>query len=164
VQNAAIEVRHPSHGATTIFGDPRAETHGLVWQPTRATTTDGRLSALYRRKKERHEAAWNSYCRQRDELQQLHIERVHSVSCESRDAFQQAAAKISNTMATLAEDKIMALDETSLQDVRTCTMPCCLSVRSLLTSDLNLMDLFEIKLFHDFTLYHAVVSCLACLL
>jgi hypothetical protein len=71
------------------------------------------------------------------------------VSCESRDALQQAAAQISNTMAILAEDKIMALDEASLQDVRTCTMLCSLNLESLLASGLSSMDLFGSELFYD---------------
>jgi hypothetical protein len=117
VKNNVVGVKHPSHGAGTIFGIPSAETHGLLSYPPCAASTS-RLCGLYKSKQDRHSLAWEDFCKQRDQAQGILTEWVHNASCEACDVLQQTVAQIKRAMAMLSEDKIMTLDEASLHDVR----------------------------------------------
>ena len=117
-QSAVAGVKHPSHGAATIFGLPSAEVHRLLAQPAPAQHKHSRLQELRRSRQERHVAALEAYREQREAARSMLCGWLKEASAECSTALQAGADQVGQEMAALHESRVMMLTEEQLVGVR----------------------------------------------
>lgn len=130
-QSAVAGVKHPSHGAATIFGLPSAEVHRLLAQPMPAQHKHSRVRELRRSRQERHAAALAAYHEQRETAHGMLCAWVKDASAECSAALQVSADRLGEEVAALQEAKVMVLSEEELMGVRSLAR----SVRSTLQAE-----------------------------
>ena len=117
-QSLVAGPKHPSSGAGTIFGKPRAEVHALLPQPRSATSRLPAVKAMLQTRKQRHAAAWHEFEAKRDAAQELMCEHMKQESSTAVQKLQVSRDSIEADMAQLAPEQVTFVNEEQLMAVR----------------------------------------------